>query len=62
MNWTMLGAVGEILGAIAVVLSLVYLARQVRDGALEQARAGLRSIGRLQPIQIRLRMTGSGRT
>lgn len=39
MNWTMLGAVGEILGAIAVVLSLVYLARQVRDGALEQARA-----------------------
>lgn len=29
MNWDMLGAIGEIAGAAAVVASLVYLARQV---------------------------------
>jgi len=31
MSWTDLGALGEILGAIAVVISLVYLSRQVRN-------------------------------
>jgi len=30
MNWDAIGAVGEILGAIAVFASLVYLARQIR--------------------------------
>jgi len=30
MNWDAIGAVGEILGAFAVILSLVYLAVQVR--------------------------------
>ncbi len=30
MNWDAIGAVGEILGAIAVMLSLVYLATQIR--------------------------------
>ena len=30
MNWEAVGAVGEILGAVAVVLTLVYLAIQVR--------------------------------
>ena len=30
MNWDAIGAVGEILGAIAVFLSLVYLASQIR--------------------------------
>ncbi len=29
MNWDAIGAVGEILGAIAVVVSLVYLATQI---------------------------------
>jgi len=29
MDWSMIGAVGEVLGAAAVVVSLVYLARQV---------------------------------
>ena len=32
MNWDAIGAVGEILGAAAVVLSLVYLATQIRQG------------------------------
>lgn len=30
MNWDAIGAVGEIVGALAVVISLVYLASQIR--------------------------------
>jgi len=30
MNWDAIGAVGEIVGAAAVVVSLIYLARQMR--------------------------------
>ena len=33
MNWDALGAVGEIVGALAVVISLLYLAIQVRSGS-----------------------------
>ena len=32
MNWEAMGAVGDLLGAIAVVVSLVYVASQVRSG------------------------------
>ena len=38
--WEAIGAVGEILGAIAVVLTLVYLAVQIRHSTA-QARAGM---------------------
>jgi len=31
MNWDDVGAIGEILGSVAVLLSLVYLARQIRS-------------------------------
>lgn len=31
MNWEAIGAVGEVLGALAVVLTLVYLAIQIRQ-------------------------------
>ncbi|MGD8698635.1 MAG: hypothetical protein PVJ43_05055 [Gemmatimonadales bacterium] len=31
MDWTAVGAVGELLGAVAVVATLLYLARQVRQ-------------------------------
>jgi hypothetical protein len=31
MDWVVIGAVGEMLGAVAVVISLAYVARQVRD-------------------------------
>lgn len=31
MNWEAIGAIGEIIGAIAVVLTLIYLAVQVRQ-------------------------------
>jgi hypothetical protein len=33
MNWDAIGAIGEILGALAVVATIVYLARQVRDNS-----------------------------
>ena len=33
MNWDAIGAIGEIVGAIAVILTLVYLAIQIRDSA-----------------------------
>jgi len=40
MNWEALGALGEIVGAAAVVISLVYLARQIRmSNRLAQAEA-----------------------
>jgi len=33
MNWDAIGSVGELIGAVAVILSLLYVARQVRDGS-----------------------------
>jgi len=38
MNWDAIGAIGEILGALAVFVSLMYLAAQMR-GQNKQARA-----------------------
>ncbi len=32
MNWEAIGAIGELLGAMAVVISLVYVASQVKSG------------------------------
>jgi hypothetical protein len=37
MNWDAIGAVGEILGALAVVMTLAYLARQVKYAKAEAA-------------------------
>ena len=31
MNWDAIGAIGEILGALAVVITLIYLARQIHQ-------------------------------
>ncbi len=39
MNWEAIGAIGEILGALAVVLTLGYLAVQVRHTRLAAADA-----------------------
>ena len=33
MNWEAIGAIGETVGAIAVVATIIYLARQVRDNS-----------------------------
>jgi len=32
VDWTILGSLGELVGAAAVVVSLLYVGRQVRDG------------------------------
>ena len=52
MNWEAIGAIGEIMGALAVVLTLAYLATQVRyakQAAADQNRLtranGVREIG-----------------
>ena len=35
MNWDAIGAVGEMIGALAVVVTLAYLALQVRTSTME---------------------------
>ena len=44
MNWDAIGAVGEILGAIAVFGSLAYLAIQIRDGNTASRATATREI------------------
>jgi hypothetical protein len=39
MNWDAIGAVGELLGSVAVLVTLVYLAIQVRHARAEASRA-----------------------
>ena len=44
MNWDAISAVAELFGAIAVVISLLYLARQLRQSARIEGAASFRSI------------------
>jgi hypothetical protein len=61
MNWEAIGAIGEISGALAVVLTLLYLARQIKESRKAtvaqiyqgRADAASRSIG-LYPIGARV--------
>ncbi len=61
MNWEAIGAIGEISGALAVVLTLLYLARQINESRKAtvaqiyqgRADAASRSIG-LYPIGARV--------
>jgi hypothetical protein len=39
LNWAAIGATGEVLGAIAVFITLAYLAFQVRQARMETRRA-----------------------
>ena len=39
MNWEAIGAVGELIGALAVLVTLFYLAKQIRHGSESQDRA-----------------------
>ncbi|MGR8949131.1 MAG: hypothetical protein ACU84Q_13870 [Gammaproteobacteria bacterium] len=41
MNWDAIGSIGEIIGAGAVVLSLLYLATQIRLDSARQRREGM---------------------
>jgi len=44
MNWDAIGAIGESLGAIAVLVTLIYLAIQIRQNTAQQKREELVSI------------------
>ena len=44
INWEAVSAVGQIIGAIAVVISVVYLAVQVRSNARQMRLASMRSM------------------
>lgn len=44
MNWEAVGAVGEIVGAVAVVMSLVYLALQIRVQNREARAASVHQV------------------
>jgi hypothetical protein len=44
MNWDATGAVGEIIGAIAVVVSVVYLGLQIRKQANESRFTAAREL------------------
>lgn len=44
MNWEAIGAVGEIIGATAVVVSLVYLAGQIRTQNRQNRTAAMHEI------------------
>ena len=43
MNWEAISAIGQIVGAIAVVISLIYLATEVRSNARATRQAAMRS-------------------
>jgi hypothetical protein len=42
MNWQAIGAIGEVVGAIAVVATLLYLARDIRQNSRSLAISALR--------------------
>ena len=46
MNWDAIGAIGEIIGASAVVVSLVYLALQIRSQNTQAKLSALREMSR----------------
>lgn len=44
MNWDAIGAIGEIIGALAVILSLLYLALQIKNQNRESKFAAMHEI------------------
>ena len=52
MNWDAAGAIGEIIGALAVFLTLIYLALQIRQNTKAvQASAVDASIGKVTSVR-----------
>ncbi|NIS89940.1 MAG: hypothetical protein GTN98_07630 [Woeseiaceae bacterium] len=62
MNWDAIGAVGELVSGIAVIATLVYLAKQIRDSARQQRMDSHRAISeefnRINDIWLSLDNTG----
>ena len=46
MNWEAISAIGQIVGALAVVISLIYLAREIRSNARSERIASLHDVNR----------------
>jgi hypothetical protein len=46
VNWEAISAIGQIVGAIAVVVSLIYLAREIRSNARSARLASVGSLNR----------------
>ena len=46
MNWEAISAIGQIVGALAVVISLIYLAREIRRNARAERLASTDSLNR----------------
>jgi hypothetical protein len=44
MNWEMLSAIGQVVAAIGVIPSLIYLAVQIREQNKERRRAGINTL------------------
>src|SRR5215212_2457275 len=44
MNWEMISGVGQMLGAIGVIISIVYLAAQIRNQNKESQRAAMNAL------------------
>ena len=44
MNWEAISAIGQIVGALAVVVSLIYLAREIRSNARRSRVASLETV------------------
>ncbi len=53
MNWEAMGAVGEAVGAAAVIASLVYLAVQIRQNTRSIRRASGRQTGEKNAVALR---------
>jgi len=49
MSWEALGAIGEVAGAVAVVITLIYLTQQLRQNAL-LADSTLEPLNRITPF------------
>ena len=61
MNWEAISAVGQIVGAAGVIISVIYLAQQVRSNA-RQTRLALFSdffYSRPRPVELPARWGGS---
>ena len=55
MDWNAIGAIGEIIGAIAVFLTLIYLAMQIRQNthSMDESRKVELARNRTQLVQLR---------
>ena len=51
MDWTMLGAIGELVGAVVVGITVIYLARQVRlSNQISKAEAWRSFVGKMVDV------------